>query len=118
VTVAGGVFLFRRSVPLPDGSSGAIVRYPGHYLIAHRDVGGLTVWGQAFSPTDKRGTPADIEARLDGIEARILADMAARPSSFDRRRVQCIVCGAASERGCAHQPAGFQPDRIPPEALA
>ena len=98
-----------RRVELPDGSVGTIERYNDAYFIAAREVDGHGVWAQVFRPTDDSGGPAATAARLLALEDELIADFTARPGDFDRRPIHCVVCGAANERGCEHQPAGFRP---------
>jgi hypothetical protein len=91
---------------LPDGSAAEIewLVTTGSSLndtsrrtfMASRSVSGIGVWGQIFTPDPINSPPATERAR------ELVAQMIANPGDFDRRRVQCVKCGAGSENRCQH----------------
>ena len=91
---------------LPDGSAAeiewliptgsALNDSSRRTFMASRSVSGINVWGQIFSPDPLNSPPATENAR------ELVAKMAADPGSFDKRRIQCVKCGAGSENRCEH----------------
>lgn len=66
-----------RPLALPDGSVAVVESTGDRSSLISRQVGGETVWGQAFACGGER------EDHVDQVEA-VLADMAARPEDFRR----------------------------------